>query len=46
MSLAMYAAPFENDNKSDVDNNNDSIANKKRQQQSHNKTQKKYPKES
>jgi hypothetical protein len=45
MSLAMYAAPFENDTKSDVDNNSDSIANKKRQQQSHNKTQKKYPKE-
>ena len=49
MSLAMYAAPFENDNKSEVENNNsDIIANKKRQQQqqSHNKTQKKYPKES
>jgi hypothetical protein len=46
MSLAMYAAPFENDNKSEGDNNSDSIANKKRQQQSHNKTQKKYPKES
>ena len=48
MSLAMYAAPFDNDssNYQNNDNNyndNDSIINKKRQ--THNKTQKKYPKE-
>ena len=45
MSLAMYAAPFDNDS-SDYKNNdnyNDNIINKKRQ--THNKTQKKYPKE-
>jgi hypothetical protein len=40
MSLAMYAAPF-NDN-SDI-NNSDNIINKKRQ--AHNKTQKMYPKD-
>ena len=40
MSLAMYAAPF--DDNSDM-NNSDNIINKKRQ--AHNKTQKMYPKE-
>jgi len=41
MSLAMYAAPFEEN--SYKDNDADSLINKKRQ--THNKTQKKYPKE-
>jgi hypothetical protein len=41
MSLAMNAAPFDND--SSEYNNNDNIINKKRQ--THNKTQKKYPKD-
>jgi hypothetical protein len=41
MSLAMYAAPF---NESNDDKNNDTIINKKRQQ-THNKTQKRYTKE-
>lgn len=39
MSLAMYAAPFENDKNEDI------INDKKKQQQSRNKTFKKYPKE-
>lgn len=39
MSLAMYAAPFENDKNEDI------INDKKKQQQSRNKTYKKYPKE-
>jgi len=42
MSLAMYAAPFDENN--DL-NNVDSFINKKRQNQVHNKTQKRYPKE-
>ena len=41
MSLAMYAAPF--DENSNNNNDSDSYLNKKRQ--THNKTQKKYPKE-
>ena len=49
MSLAMFAAPFdENSNNETFTNNNDSILNKKRQQtqnKTHNKTQKMYPKE-
>ena len=45
MSLAMFAAPFdENSNNDTFTKNTDSILNKKRQQ-SHNKTQKMYPKE-
>jgi hypothetical protein len=43
MSLAMYAAPFDNDSSEYKNNDNDNIINKKRQ--THNKTQKKYPKE-
>ncbi len=43
MSLAMYAAPFDNDLNHD-NNNEDNIINRKRQ--THNKTQKKFPKES
>ena len=43
MSLAMYAAPFENNENNENNNNNNAIYKKK---QSHNKTQKKYPKES
>ena len=43
MSLAMYAAPFDNDSSDYKNNDNDNIINKKRQ--THNKTQKKYPKE-
>jgi len=45
MSLAMYAAPFDNDSLDykNNDNNNDNIINKKRQ--THNKTQKIYPKD-
>ena len=44
MSLAMFAAPF-NDNSNDdlMTNNSDNLINKKKQ--IHNKTQKKYPKE-
>jgi hypothetical protein len=45
MSLAMYAAPF-NDNSNNLNSmneNEDTLINKKRQ--SHNKTQKRYPKE-
>jgi len=42
MSLAMYAAPFNNDLNQD-NNNEDNIINRKRQ--THNKTQKKIPKE-
>ena len=41
MSLAMYAAPF--DENSNINNDSDNYLNKKRQ--THNKTQKKYPKE-
>lgn len=44
MSLAMYAAPFDNDSNYDSKNNEDNIINRKRQ--THNKTQKKFPKES
>jgi hypothetical protein len=40
MSLAMYAAPF--DENSNNNNDSDNYLNKKRQ--THNKTQKKYPK--
>ena len=43
MSLAMYAAPFDNDSSDYKSNDNDNVINKKRQ--THNKTQKKYPKE-
>jgi hypothetical protein len=43
MSLAMFAAPFDNDSSEYKNNDNDNIINKKRQ--THNKTQKKYPKE-
>jgi hypothetical protein len=43
MSLAMYAAPFDNDSSEYKNNDSDNIINKKRQ--THNKTQKKYPKE-
>jgi hypothetical protein len=39
----MYAAPFDNDTSEYKNNDNDNIINKKRQ--THNKTQKKYPKE-
>ena len=42
MSLAMYAAPF-NDNSNNINNDNDNLINKKRQ--THNKTQKIYPRE-
>lgn len=41
MSLAMYAAPFDND--LNHDNSEDNVINRKRQ--THNKTQKKFPKE-
>ena len=43
MSLAMYAAPFDNDSSDYKNNENDNIINKKRQ--THNKTQKIHPKE-
>jgi hypothetical protein len=43
MSLAMYAAPFDNDSLDYTNNDSDNIINKKRQ--THNKTQKKYPKD-
>ena len=42
MSLAMYAAPFDNDSSDYQNNDNDNIINKKRQ--THNKTQKHNPK--
>jgi hypothetical protein len=42
MSLAMYAAPFDNDSSDYKNNDNDNIINKKRQ--THNKTQKHNPK--
>ena len=42
MSLAMYAAPFNNDLNQD-NNNEDNLINRKRQ--THNKTQKRFPKE-
>ena len=44
MSLAMFAAPFDNNSNSISTNNSDNIIDKKRQQ-AHNKTQKIYPKE-
>jgi hypothetical protein len=44
MSLAIYAAPF-NDNNSNKINDDDDFINNKRQTQAHNKTQKRYPKE-
>jgi len=44
MSLAMYAAPFNDDLNNNNDNDNDNLINKKRQ--THNKTQKMYSKES
>jgi len=46
MSLAMYAAPFENNNNENeqIDSNSSNYSNDKKRQ-SHNKTQKKYPKE-
>jgi hypothetical protein len=43
MSLAMNAAPFDNDSSEYNNNDNDNIINKKRQ--THNKTQKRYPKD-
>lgn len=44
MSLAMFAAPFnDNSNSEFMSNDSDNLMNKKRQ--THNKTQKKYPKE-
>ena len=44
MSLAMFAAPFNDNSNSDlISNDSDNLLNKKRQ--THNKTQKKYPKE-
>jgi hypothetical protein len=43
MSLAMYAAPFDNDSSEYKNNDSDNIINKKRQ--THNKTQKKFPKD-
>ena len=44
MSLAMFAAPFnDNSNIESMTDESDNIMNKKRQ--THNKTQKKYPKE-
>jgi hypothetical protein len=43
MSLAMFAAPFDENTNDSLTNNSDNIMNKKRQ--NHNKTQKKYPKE-
>jgi len=44
MSLAMFAAPFDENSNNETFTNNNDIMNKKRQ--SHHKTQKKYPKES
>jgi hypothetical protein len=47
MSLAMYAAPFnDNSNNNNNDNDDDNLINKKRQTNNHNKTQKMYCKES
>jgi hypothetical protein len=47
MSLAMYAAPFnDNSNNNNNDNDDDNLINKKRQTNNHNKTQKMYSKES
>jgi hypothetical protein len=45
MSLAIYAAPFNDDNNNN-NNDNDNLLNKKRQTHNHNKTQKMYNKES
>jgi hypothetical protein len=42
MSLAMYAAPFNDNSNNDNDNDNNNIINKKRQNHNHNKTQKMY----
>lgn len=44
MSLAMYAAPFNDNsnNNNDNDNDNNNLMNKKRQNHNHNKTQKMY----
>ena len=45
MSLAMYAAPFNNDNNDSYNSNiNDTLINRKRTSQSHNKTQKRTEK--
>lgn len=41
MSLAMYAAPFDNDSNNNKNNDNNEIDNKKKQL--HNRTQKRYP---
>jgi len=41
MSLAMYAAPFDNDSNNNKNNDNNDIDNKKKQL--HNRTQKRYP---
>lgn len=41
MSLAMYAAPFDNDSNNNKNNDNNNIDNKKKQ--THNRTQKRYP---
>jgi hypothetical protein len=43
MSLAMFAAPFDDNNNSDINNSENNVINKKKQ--AHNKTQKRYPKE-
>ena len=43
MSLAMFAAPFDENTEINNDNSENNLINKKRQ--AHNKTQKKYPKE-
>ena len=41
MSLAMYAAPFDNDSNNNKNNDNNEVDNKKKQL--HNRTQKRYP---
>ena len=46
MSLAMYAAPFNDNSNNNNENDNDNLMNKKRQTHNHNKTQKMYNKES
>ena len=43
MSLAMFAAPFDENTEINNDNSENNLISKKRQ--AHNKTQKKYPKE-
>jgi len=45
MSLAMYAAPFNDNSNNNNDNDDDNLINKKRQSNNHNKTQKMYCKE-